>query len=592
MNQAEFIHAYNDKHRPKFNNDLFVRTDDELIEAIRDIIYSCERDQSFTIKVLNFEVIDSYDEVNRILWEYEDAIINKGKKATTTTKKSTANAKKVNQFGFINLKDSDLKLIKITYFIQIFEKKDGLVNDTLEVYIAIPRIVNDFYFRINGNMYSAMYQIVDASTYNNSASKSKKQSITFKTVFTPIRVYRYSIALKDINGESIPCIYFIGNIFRKSLLLMKYIMAKFEYSEALNFMRIEEVNLVTDYDPAILDEYYVFPVRELYIVVPKVLYNSIQIIQSYVYTLWSVVNYMKDAPYEAFFTRDLWIKALGSEFISKDKSTRSKSSISETLSKDMDTLYDKGISILSSLEFTYDRMTMKDLKLPMEDKDNDWQIARETLGGETLSVILPVYNLSQTIATNLAEVASILDEGGFPYEPPMYLINAISKCQLVNYKNCVNDIDAIVALKYTYKGISGIGEKSNAISFAYRSIHPSHLGCVDIDSSSNSDPGVSGTICPLTDLHDKHFNEYQEPNTWESDLAKVMDSYKAINSKIEVNRIIEDHDLAEQKDNSILNECASVAHSLLQTPMRVQLESEYIPGYDIFGDGYFFVLWE
>ena len=71
-----------------------------------------------------------------------------------------------------------------------------------------------------------------------------------------------------------------------------------------------------------------------------------------------------------------------------------------------------------------------------------------------------------------------------------------------------------------------------------------------------------------------------------------MDSYKAINSKIEVNRIIEDHDLAEQKDNSILNECASVAHSLLQTPMRVQLESEYIPGYDIFGDGYFFVLWE
>ncbi len=52
----------------------------------------------------------------------------------------------------------------------------------------------------------------------------------------------------------------------------------------------------------------------------------------------------------------------------------------------------------------------------MEDKDNDWQIARETLGDETLSVILPVYNLSRTIAANLAEVASILDEGGFSYE--------------------------------------------------------------------------------------------------------------------------------------------------------------------------------
>ena len=182
MNQREFIYNYNDTHRPKFNDDLFVRTDDELVNAMRDVIYSCERNEAFIIKVLDFSVIDDYDEINRVLWEYEDFIINKGKKTTetTTTKKSSStNSKKTNQFAFINLKDSDFKLIKITYFIQITEKKDGLKNDTITVYIAIPRIVDDFYFRINGNYYSAMYQIVDASTYNNSAAKSTKKTVYY-----------------------------------------------------------------------------------------------------------------------------------------------------------------------------------------------------------------------------------------------------------------------------------------------------------------------------------------------------------------------------------------------------------------------------
>lgn len=81
MKQREFIHNFNDKYRPKFNNELFVRSDDELIQALKNVIYSCERDSTFTIKVLNFEVIDDYDDVNHILWEYEDSILNKGKKS-------------------------------------------------------------------------------------------------------------------------------------------------------------------------------------------------------------------------------------------------------------------------------------------------------------------------------------------------------------------------------------------------------------------------------------------------------------------------------------------------------------------------------
>lgn len=595
MKQREFIHSYNDKYRPKFNKDLFVRTDDELINAMRDIVYSCERDSVFTIKILNFEVIENYDDINHILWEYEDSIINKGKKVATT-KKSTSTTKKDNQFAYINLRESDLKLIKVTYFIQIREKKNGLVNDTVDVYIAIPRIVDDFYFRINGNMYSAMYQIVDASTYNNSAAKSaKKQSITFKTVFMPIRVYRYTSTLKNIDGEAIQCTYFVGNMFKKSLLLMKYIIAKMGFYESMKFLHVEDVQLVKNVDTINTEDNYIFPARDMFIVVPKMLYNSIQIIQSFVYTLWSVINYMKNTPYEEMFSQDTWLKALGVEFTSKD----------------IDTILDKGKTILNSLEFIYDQITMKDLKLKMEDKADIYRVLRwmmyefnslrqkDNLDITTKKVRWAEY-IASLYATRLAfGIYRISDKGDKAdlstirkaiQIPPMYLVNAISKCQLVNYKNCVNDLDSIIALKYTYKGVSGIGEKSNAISSAYRSIHPSHLGRVDIDSSSNSDPGISGTICPLAVLHDGHFDEYEEPSTWESELSKVMDAYRAMNSKVEMCRIISDHGLANQKDTSIVSECVSIGRSLISMPLKVENESEYIPGIDLFGDGYFYIL--
>ena len=194
MNQRELIHSYNDKYRPKFNSEFFKRSDEDLVNALKHVVYSCEREGAFTIKIQSFEVIDGYDDVNHVLWEYEESIINKGKAPKNgDAPKKTSGKKKDNQFAYINLKDSDLKVVKITYFIQINEKKDGIVSDTITVYIAIPKIVDGFYFRLNGNIYSAMYQIVDASTYNNSTAKNaKKQSITFKTVFMPIREYRYT----------------------------------------------------------------------------------------------------------------------------------------------------------------------------------------------------------------------------------------------------------------------------------------------------------------------------------------------------------------------------------------------------------------
>lgn len=604
MNQSEMIYIYNINNRPRFNRELFERDDNDIINALKDVIYSCQRESTFIIRVLEFDVIDNYDDINHILWAYEDSIINKNKnpaedlqnrkKPTTTTGR-----KQDNQYDFINLKDSDIKMIKIKYYIGINEKK-GYADDTMIVYIAIPRIVDNFYFRINGNIYSAMYQIVDASTYNNNNSKNaKKLSVTLKTIFMPIRVYKYINTLRDVNDNELNCTYFVGNMFKKSLLLMKYIFAKMGYYNTLNFLKVPGVIISEDYKDINQDEMYTFPIRaNLFVSIPKYIYNNSIIAQSAIYTIIAVLTHIKDAKYNDAFSNNVWLKSLGAEFTTKDLP---------------ETIKNKGISILGSLEFIYDIGTKRDLRLDPEDKDDIYRILRwmmyefnalrkkDNLDISTKKVRYAEY-IAALYASRLAVGIYRLSDKGDKADldtvrkairiPPMYLMNAITKCQLVNYKDCVNDLDALTALKYTYKGVSGIGEKSNAISSAYRAIHPSHLGRVDIDSSSNSDPGVSGTLCPFNTLHDLHFIDFKEPSTWDIEINKMINQYKSMNNKIEICRLVKDTNLSEKQsyNSNIPSECKAVAKNLLKMPTIVSNNVDYINGYDLFGDGLIYIL--
>ena len=336
----------------------------------------------------------------------------------------------------------------------------------------------------------------------------------------------------------------------------------------------------------------------MYIVCSKQLYDSIQIMQSFIYSLYCIISYTKDICYNNIFEKKSWVKALGEEFTNKN----------------IDTTFEKGCNILNSLEFIYDELTKEDLHLPDEDKADVYRVLRwmmyefnalrqkDNLDISTKKVRYAEYLASYYAAKLAKGIYRISDKDDRAdldtirkaiQIPPMYLINAITTCQLVNYKNCVNDLDSLIALKYTYKGISGIGEKSNAISGAYRSIHPSHLGRVDIDSSSNSDPGISGTICPLAQLYNGHFTQYQEPSSWRDDVSKVFDIYRAADSRKNMYRLLDDNNLSKQKNNTdSLNEALSTAKNMAGMVNFAIQNEEYIDGFDIHGDGKFFWLRE
>ena len=64
---------------------------------------------------------------------------------------------------------------------------------------------------------------------------------------------------------------------------------------------------------------------------------------------------------------------------------------------------------------------------------------------------------------------------------------------LLRYDDNVNDMDMFSKLKFTIKGPNSLGGKSdNTISTAYRGIHPSFIGRIDINVCGNSDPKPLG----------------------------------------------------------------------------------------------------
>ena len=182
LNQAQFMREFNESHRENFNPNLFKRNTQDIIDSIYQIVKSCERDKYFTLRLEKFQVIEDYEEIINALKKHEESRRRK-------------NDKSPNSYDFINIRDTDMALIRLIWFIRHNDMERQEINGVtkevlnpstrLEVLIAVPRFVRDYYFRLSGNYYTATFQIVDGSTYNNStASQSKVDTVTMKTMFT------------------------------------------------------------------------------------------------------------------------------------------------------------------------------------------------------------------------------------------------------------------------------------------------------------------------------------------------------------------------------------------------------------------------
>lgn len=566
FDQSSFIRHYNDVSREEFNPVLFYRSDNDIIQELEKVVLSCQRDRNFLIKVESFEVKYGYEE---ILEELRLDEMNRNPKD------------KDNKYNYISLKDSKINLLIVNYYIRIYDgKPDNPENSKrLRVLIEVPRIVDKYYFQIFGNIYSSMFQVVDGSTYNNTSSNSKTQSVVAKTMFMSIRLYRYKKHIDTVNYGTIPCVFFLSRIFSKPVMVMNYLLAKFGVYKLSEALKVCDLRISDSYDPEASKDRYVVKKHNVYVSLPIYIYENDQVAQALLYTI--CIGIAKDTTVAEVFTKDYWIRVLGGSFGNRTER--------------------KGSSILDSLESVYDLSTQSAIRLPYEDKKNIYGILiwaiREFSAlrqKDIFDIAFKRLRFPEYIAALYAMKVSrgifrIADSGNVSVDQivkainiyPDYLLKQIAKDKLINYKNLVSDQDALFALKFTYKGVSGIGEDANSkgssVPPAFRRVHPSHLARVDLDTSSATDPGLSGMLCPLADIYDGSFSDYEEPNSWREKSDELLRNYKelmgykdAINFKKEIGYEVDNSRLA------LIEDSMDIIRDLL-SPVTV-VENELIRG--------------
>ena len=291
-NVDKFMYEFNKNNREEFNDYWFQRNDDDLIEGMKHVILSCQRDKYFVLKVLNFETIKDYNEINRTLYEYYSSKTKNGKRID-------------NNYEYINLRDSDIMLLKVTYYVKLnvpenkirVDSKTGELErseGTVDVLIALPRYVDKYYFRILGNYYNPIFQIVDGSTYNNSTSNSKTQTITLKTQFMPIKVYKEYYELVDIcDKEAHRCVLFASYVFTKKTDTIKFILGRYGFYGTLEMLGLEGIYIQSsDNEPLDPNIFYNFMDKQGKIIlsVVKRLFDKDNVTQSFCYTILKSVK--------------------------------------------------------------------------------------------------------------------------------------------------------------------------------------------------------------------------------------------------------------------------------------------------------------
>ena len=549
-NQAQLIQRFNDDPRYvyRMNSEYFKRNDEDIIYYIKQLYLSIQKrmgiDAYFTIRIDDFKVIEDYETIKNILEKHQATNIQKSVKLRGITE---------NRYSYIDLKESDVKLLIIQIHIEAYDGKDNF-----ETVLAVPRIVNNQYIVLNGNYRIMMYQLVDASTYNNQTSNAKNPMVVFKTNFQPIRVYRNSYILKTIDDIEVETMNFECDVFSKSLPACEYIFAHMGLVMGLQFLGLDGLVWIHTTPPIDRDRYYIFQPKkgvELYIAAPKMMFDCNHVLQSVIYTL-NIECSRKFMQYEIINTNDVWLEALGRHFTLTDPRK-------------------KATSVLSSFEMIYDLMTREMTRLDENDMRDSYSILRWLMYEYSALILksnLDVYQkrirtseyIAYLIAPKLSKAVYALSDMGekvntisikkrilLPYD---YLLGEIGKQSIVDFNDIITDCDSFDAIRYSRNGPSAISEGNGNASMPmiYRYLHPTSLGVLDDCASGNSAPGIAGILCPLSKTYPGGYfkPDYKEPSEWRTVLEKQREKYAETHKQQAINfrmRILEDSNVPEMK---------------------------------------------
>ncbi|MCM1531880.1 MAG: hypothetical protein NC114_06370 [Ruminococcus flavefaciens] len=414
-------------------------------------------------------------------------------------------------------------MLYLTFRVQAKDRDATVVRK-----VRVPKPVHGGYYIRNGKKVRVLNQVVDNSTF------VKKNVLNFKTKLYPIKLSTVRMKLKFIDGETATCPCFRLDLLYKVTNPLIYYLAQYGVQHTIEMFRLEDVMSVVD-APLDEDNYMYLPINDgIYLEVNEKAFYGHEFVGAFTATLYDVLREDHNITFSDVYDQEYWYGRL-SEIFSKKRYANKALRILISFNKIMDTSVKKQLVIGKRRKrntFTIILWMMTNYGELIKKDSHDLRYKR-VRANETLA-----YYFDKHISKN---VYSLLNTDNPPFEKYIRLLNSINEYTLLRgasgggkgsttsmfrYER-YNDFDAIEISRYTLKGPTGINGGKERTSLTYRDIYPSHLGRLDMNVCSSSDPGLTGYLCANVKLDETGYfdTKNSEPDSYDMAIDAVVSKF-------------------------------------------------------------------
>lgn len=508
MKFKEFLSSeFNTNKDMNYVNEDFIKGKDDLHEYIVKAfkIFECKH-----IKMLDWCLIrdESKFETDKVNVRYIKS--NKNKKFDKR----------------LPMSDSRYNMLQIRFQI---DTKDAHYIKTLNLLLF--KKIDKYYYLIDGNRYSPMYQIVDSSVYN------RKDYIHFRSHLGPSIIKRLKAIITDVDGNCYKVPNYLLCIFKKKINFLLFYLAILGVDNTLRYMQMDRIIRINKKEEAYGDEYTFKTTNGMYIHSISYFFDNDPFVKGCVYSFLELLEECETL--QEFYDPKhvFWTIKVGN-LLTKEEQEEFKR-------------FNKGKGFLLSFSSLLDPLTKDALNLNIKNKQHILSIIRwmvrnfpELKARDNMSIFNKRVRKSEYIASYVLQANAkknrkfimnmttqdikAKDVEELLNMAPDYCIRSIlSKSNLIKYDNAVNDTDIFTALKWSIKGPGSMGEKSsNSVSVNARDVDPRAMGILDLNTTGNSDPSMTGVFVPFVKVYKNgYFKDGNEPECWDENFKNLCRNY-------------------------------------------------------------------
>lgn len=476
MKQLEVYKNYQESNFEKFNNEfIYLREREDVNGYYEDL----------------FKTLDSIPGVKFIGME----------------KISEADSLDLDMLKSISIEDSRLELLKARFVLTTeAESKE------ISLPLFIPKLIDNFFYYLNGNRYYAILQLADKNWY------TVRNGIFLKTLLMPLGLKHKYISFVSESGTEYIAKYLMLNVMSKSSSninslksFFPYFFIKYGVEGALKKLDMfDDVHIIDINNVCETEGYEEFSINKAI----KVLASTDRMLEDEVF---------RDKVITLCKTLELNVK----KFINIEQEDFWKKKILNSPTSKIE----RADKTIASIERILDERTKKNLReIPEGEKDSAFDVIKwmvdhydfiYNIDGVdiynrrirlTEYLLFPLLLKWSDIAVRILNSRNVdmkRLETVFSNIRPTFLIKRMMNNELIRYSNVTNAMNLFnVALKWSARGPQSLGANGADINIRYRSIQRSYIGNISLNASSNSDPGVSGSFVPFCkDVKDMFFEK-------------------------------------------------------------------------------------